>query len=1000
MYFQVGGRAPHRGRTGKSMRLLAPLMALSCAGGTTCGEEPGSGGYEYAGAIQPDVGRVRITQDFLDFIRPQLSKAIRAALSAPVDGSDTGNAGDAGNGASSGDITIDDDNVLHLKIPDAELLDIGVAKADLRNAEAYLWMSELADKLELTFEEPSSVRVKFSNLRLGLALTLKEEALGADSACPVFSELGPDGPGPLPHAALIDVEAFITAGVGPDPARNLDVRVTVDGIDINDLALEVADASVYCDEPECQDCALEIGSTCSDPGGRCAECVTFCGAITDATLTLASSLIDIIAPLIQGFVTTTVERVVDQALAGLNATPAKVETQASLASAAGLPTPPTTHPLGFFVGLEPGDFPVIDRGTGLGMELPMAGGADGDASACVPIQDAFVPAQGPLPTLPATDQLGRPYHLGATLSASFLNQVLWAVERSGQLCMNLTTRDIFTLTDGGFILNASILSLLAPELGKLATNEAPVMVELKPRHPGRIELGSSEVVGQDQDGNDVLDWMIKLSLEELGVAFHVRIHDRYVRVFEVTTDIFVGLSLQALADDDRLEVSVGEIRIDNFEENFNEILHGTDFAQLLPTIIDLALGAVLNDEIKLDLDLDDALSSVFPGDTFGLRVNEIYRDGLENDHLTMTLTVTTSTESTSQLKSGLRSGLISQSTSKPSANASSSSSSSASDRANLGVDPAHPHTPRVTYDPTRSGLVVPAKFGTGARGLSTGHLSLNIPSTQASESETSTDDTDGAREAIRLYQVRVDHGVWRHPRPLQPTGAFTSTLPVLRVPGHHTVDVRTVHIEGDGRRVADPRPASFDVFVDLTPPEVTSHPSPDGVSLVLEVSDNEPEPDALTLLGRTPGEETWFEIPMTQATTPRYPSVEDTRVSDAERGDTNSDSANSDGAGTVRQAILDVSTLGAGAPLEIVAVDASGNTSAIQHVRRSITGTTLARASSTQTSVASDDIPIEVGGCRCIDRRAAPVGAAVFLGLGAVLAGLVLLPRPRRRRPA
>ncbi|MBK8012490.1 MAG: hypothetical protein IPK13_14155 [Deltaproteobacteria bacterium] len=933
MYFEVGRPALRRRRLRAGVRVLAPLMALSCSGGATCGEQADgdSGGYVYPEpeTIQRDVGRVRITQDFLDFIRPQLSKAIRAALSA------TGES----DGSANSEVTIDDDDVLHLEIPDAELLDIGVAKADLRNAEAYLWMSELADKLELTFEEPSSVRVKFTDLRLGLAFTLKEEALGADSACPVFSELGPDGPGPLPHAALIDVEAFITAGAGPDPDRNLDVRMAVDGIDINDLALEVADSSVYCSEPECQDCALEIGSTCSDPGGRCAECVTFCGAVTDATLTLASTLIDIIAPLIRDFITSTVERVIDQALAGLNATPAKVETQASLADTAGLSASPATHPVGLFVGLEPGDFPVVDRGTGLGMELPLAGGATGEASACVPIQDAFVPTRSPLPTLPPTDKAGRPYHLGATLSASFLNQVLWAVEGSGQLCLNLTTRDIFTLTDGSFILNASVLSLLASELTELASNEAPIMVELKPRHAGRIELGSNEVIGMDSDGNDVLDWMVKLSLEELGIAFHVRIHDRYVRVFEVTTDIFVGLSLQALHDDDRLEISVGEIRIDNFEEDFNELLRGTDFAQILPVIVDLALGAVLNDDIKLNLDLDDALSSVFPGDTFGLRINEIFRDGIEDDHLTMTLTVTTSTASAFRSSSKSKSESKSEPISTLRANANTSASS----------------IPSVSIERGKSGLVVPAPFGTGTPGRSTGRLHL----------------TAKGDEGARSYQVRVDHGVWRHPRRPQPGGDLTTAVPILRVPGHHTVEVRRVHMRADGRRFADPQPVSFDVFVDLTSPEITSHVSLDREEVMVEVFDNQPQSFALTLLGRRPGEDRWFEIPTTPAPQ-QEPAVGNAR--------------------STHGAILD-----ARERLEIVAVDASGNTSAIHRTRLSNAANPISPSASAEVVLGSRVDDADSGGCRCVRPRAAPNGDSVFfVGLGIVAA--VVLPRMKRRR--
>ena len=42
-------------------------------------------------------------------------------------------------------------------------------------------------------------------------------------------------------------------------------------------------------------------------------------------------------------------------------------------------------------------------------------------------------------------------------------------------------------------------------------------------------------------------WLLKPRLEEMGIAFHVLVQDRYVRIFEVTTDINVGLDLTVRA---------------------------------------------------------------------------------------------------------------------------------------------------------------------------------------------------------------------------------------------------------------------------------------------------------------------------------------------------------------------------------------------------------------------------------------------------------------------
>ena len=47
------------------------------------------------------------------------------------------------------------------------------------------------------------------------------------------------------------------------------------------------------------------------------------------------------------------------------------------------------------------------------------------------------------------------------------------------------------------------------------------------------QLGAT--TGQDDEGNDIIDPLIGLSAEDLGLAFHVLIEDRFVRVQHVPT---------------------------------------------------------------------------------------------------------------------------------------------------------------------------------------------------------------------------------------------------------------------------------------------------------------------------------------------------------------------------------------------------------------------------------------------------------------------------------
>lgn len=727
--------------------------------------------------IQNEAVRVRITQDFLDFIRPQLPELIRVAF------------------GQQGGVTIDSNDVVHIPLPNQDLFDIGVAEAQMRDAEALIWLDDLENRLDIYFEEPNNVRLTMTNLRLGVMLDLRENVAGTTSSCPIEGEIGP---GPVRHAAEISIDASIDPGVGPSPDYDLDIRVSVGNVALNDLDIGVGD---YCAEPQCQDCALEVGGTCLDPGGRCAECHVFCGGITDGLLSLVGALIDLVRPLLNNLIQPIVENLVENALNDFNGNSAKVETQIALADLAGIEALRAANPIGVFVAPEPGRFPVLDRGTGLGMEVDIDGGAEGPIADCIGDLDDFVSTRGPVPELLGTDDMGRPYHVGATLASSYLNQVLYAAHRSGSLCLKLGSADVRELTGGQFTLNASLLSILASDLSKLADDTAPVILELKPRQPGWVELGSGEVIGQDDMGNDISDWLIKLRLEELGIAFHVLMHDRYVRVFEVTTDIFVGLNVNVLPDNS-LEIAVGELRIDNFEEEFNELFPNADFAEVLPTLLDIALGAFLNQALVFDVDLTDAVSDALGGAPIYMRVNEIFRDGIQEDYLTLTLTFTDT----------------------PGGNL----SLAAETVARLAEDDAL--LERIDGDVRPTGRV---------------RLAVGDPLSHT---------TQRALE----YQVRVDGGLWRVATAPHPDGTLYVADPKLKMPGRHAIEVRG-RFAGDYETL-DPTPAVVEALVDPVPPRLAAEI---GDTAVLARIDDFLTEDSSTLqlFARTDGIE-WFEVPV------------------------------------------------------------------------------------------------------------------------------------------
>lgn len=743
--------------------VVSLLTAMSCGGGS-CGGGGctgcGDGSYEFPdgdpsrpdAVVQDDVLRVRITQDFLDFIRPQLPAVI---------GSQLANQG--------GGMYVDANNILHIPLPDTTLFDIGVAEAEMRDSEALLWLDDLTDRLDLQFEEPNGARLTIDMIRIGLDIRLKENVIGADSSCPVFGDLGS---GPLKHAAEISVNALIDPGVGPDPDYDLDIRFALDAIALDDLAVDVPGGSVYCQEPECQDCAVSIAGTCLDPGGRCNECHIFCGGITNAVVSLANSLIDLLRPLLNSLLRPVLQNIIGDVLNDLNGSSAKIETQLDLASLAGIDALRAANPIGLFAAPNPGRFPVVNR-NGLGMEITMSSGTEAEIAPCIGELDPFLPMPGPVPEPPATDSRNRPYHLWTTFGSTYINQFLYTAHRSGTLCMKLSSEDIRELTGGSFTLNASLLSLLASDLSKVATDRAPVILEIKPRTPGFMELGTGEVIGMDAMGNDLYDWLMKLNIEDIGVAFHVFMHDRYVRVFEVTTDVFIGLNVNILPDN-TLEVEVGELRIDDFAEEFNELLPNADFEEILPTLLDLALGAFLNDSLRFDLDITDAVSDALGGAPIFLRVNELHRDGVQEDYLSMTLTMTSSRTTNLTLAAQTIARL----------------------------------------HPSEDGLVERLD---GVR-RPTGRVRIIVGEGLHYDDQTALE-----------YQVRVDGGLWRAARPARPDGTLFVEDPKLKMPGRHVIEVRSRYI-GDYTSL-DVTPVAIDAVVDPFAPQIRALHDADAIAI-------------------------------------------------------------------------------------------------------------------------------------------------------------------------
>jgi hypothetical protein len=772
---------------------LGALLLISCSGGSSsclsCG-----GNYQFPqndpsrpdAIVQDEVARARITQAFIDFIQPLLPDLLAGALGS---GSGTG-----------GVVTIplgDFNDII-----DVSVAGFGLIGLDIRGAEAKLYPADFqpcvppqtSGCLLFAFERPNGVRIRVENLRLGLRLNLDAELVGSDSRCPVFGDLEPQD-----VVARFDLDILIEPGVGPDPDRNLDIDVTIEDIALQGFGIDVAGRSVYCGLAPCQDCAVSVAGNCLDPGGRCNECVLVCGGVVNALASVSSAIIGWLEPLLNRLIKPVIDNFVQDALANVNGTPAKIEQQIDLVATTGMALFKGANPFGILLAPEVGKFPVIDRGTGDGMEITLSGGAEAELADCVAGLPPFSMPKSPVPVLGGTDKQGRPYHLGFTIAAAYVNQIFYAFHRSGSLCIKVSSEDVRELTGGAFSLNASLLSLLASDLSQLAKDKAPVFMQFKPKDPPHFELGSGEVIGQDAMGNDVVDPLLKFKIDDIGLAFYVLIHDRYVRIFEVTMDVDVGANIVVLPDN-TLEVAITKLDIGSFEEVFNELLPNADFATVLPSIIDLAFSALLSQELKFPIDLSDSVSSALGGAPIYMRVNEIFREGAMNDYLTLTMTFTSSVPA----------GALSL----------------------AARTVAAPHEENLLHE--REGRLMKA---TGALRLDVGR---GLPYT-----------TQRALE----YQVRVDNGFWHDPRPARPDDTLVLQDPKLQLPGRHMVDVRARY--ADDYKTLDPRHVSFEVVVDPTEPGLRAEVQNEAVVVV--VSDDIALPSELQLRARF-GQGPWFDL--------------------------------------------------------------------------------------------------------------------------------------------
>jgi hypothetical protein len=89
---------------------------------------------------------------------------------------------------------------------------------------------------------------------------------------------------------------------------------------------------------------------------------------------------------------------------------------------------------------------------------------------------------------------------------------------------------------------------------------------------------------------------------------------RWARLFEVSADVVAGLNVTPNPATHELSIVVANgPSLENFTQLYNELLPNVDFGDVLPSLINLALGSVLNQDISFNFDISPLLSDALGG---------------------------------------------------------------------------------------------------------------------------------------------------------------------------------------------------------------------------------------------------------------------------------------------------------------------------------------------------------------------------------------------------
>ena len=132
---------------------------------------------------------------------------------------------------------------------------------------------------------------------------------------------------------------------------------------------------------------------------------------------------------------------------------------------------------------------------------------------------------------------GKPYHVGAGISALELDTLGHSFYESGGLCLSLGTAQVEQLSSG-------LLSALIPSLSDLTRGQnSSVQLVIRPQNPPTFALGKGTFKVDGMGQKTIDDPLLSLQIKDLALDFYVYMDERMVRFMRQTADINVPLAL-------------------------------------------------------------------------------------------------------------------------------------------------------------------------------------------------------------------------------------------------------------------------------------------------------------------------------------------------------------------------------------------------------------------------------------------------------------------------